>query len=35
MARAPRFNDPHAFGPVTLAYGQAHRLGLDAIPRPG
>jgi unsaturated rhamnogalacturonyl hydrolase len=27
-ARAPVLNDPHAFGPVTLAFGQALRLGI-------
>jgi unsaturated rhamnogalacturonyl hydrolase len=30
-ARAPLLNDPHAFGPVTLAFGQAHRLGMDHL----
>lgn len=34
MARAPLLNDPHAFGPVTLAFGQAHRLGLASLTRP-
>lgn len=33
MARAPLLNDPHAFGPVTLAYGQAYRLGIEAVAR--
>lgn len=27
----PVVNDPHAFGPVTLAFGQALRLGIDEI----
>lgn len=27
----PVVNDPHAFGPVTLAYGQALKLGIDEI----
>lgn len=29
----PVFNDAHAFGPVTLNYGQAMRLGIDEITR--
>ena len=33
-AQAPRINDPHAFGPLTLAFGQAHALGLHTIERP-
>ncbi len=33
MARAPVLNDPHAFGPLTLAFGQAHHLGLHTIER--
>lgn len=30
-ARAPVLNDPHAFGPVTLAFGQAYHLGVRYI----
>jgi unsaturated rhamnogalacturonyl hydrolase len=30
-ARAPVLNDPHAFGPVTLAFGQALNLGITEI----
>jgi unsaturated rhamnogalacturonyl hydrolase len=33
-ARAPVRNDPHAFGPVILAYGQALRLGLRSLEAP-
>jgi unsaturated rhamnogalacturonyl hydrolase len=33
MARAPQVNDPHAFGPLILAFGQAHALGLHTIER--
>lgn len=33
MARAARINDPHAFGPVSLAFGQAHALGINEINR--
>ncbi len=29
--RAPVVNDPHAFGPVTLAFGQALRLGISEV----
>lgn len=31
MARAPQVNDPHAFGPLILAFGQAQALGLHTI----
>ncbi len=31
MARAPIVNDCHAFGPVVLAMGQAHLLGIERI----
>jgi unsaturated rhamnogalacturonyl hydrolase len=31
QARPPVLNDPHAFGPVTLAYGQAYHLGITEI----
>lgn len=31
MAKAPVVNDPHAFGPVVLAMGQAHLLGIKTI----
>ena len=31
MARPPVLNDSHAFGPVTLAFGQALRLGITTI----
>jgi unsaturated rhamnogalacturonyl hydrolase len=31
MARPPVLNDIHAFGPVVLAMGQAHQLGLKSI----
>jgi unsaturated rhamnogalacturonyl hydrolase len=34
MARAPVVNDAHAFGPVVLAMGQAHALGIEQINRP-
>lgn len=27
----PVLNDPHAFGPVTLAFGQAAKLGIESI----
>ncbi len=30
-ARAPLLNDPHAFGPVTLAFGQAWALGIHDL----
>jgi unsaturated rhamnogalacturonyl hydrolase len=30
-ARAPLLNDTHAFGPVTLAFGQAYNLGIRQI----
>lgn len=30
-AQAPVVNDPHAFGPVVLAMGQAHLLGIRKI----
>lgn len=30
-ARSPVLNDPHAFGPVTLAFGQAHNLGIEEV----
>ena len=30
-ARGPVLNDPHAFGPVTLAFGQAFRLGIEEV----
>lgn len=33
MAKAPVVNDPHAFGPVVLAMGQAHLLGIQQISR--
>lgn len=33
MAKAPRLNDPHAFGPVVLSMGQAHLLGISQINR--
>ena len=33
MAKAPVINDPHAFGPVVLAMGQAHLLGIEKIDR--
>jgi unsaturated rhamnogalacturonyl hydrolase len=29
--RAPVINDAHAFGPVILAFGQAHSLGINGI----
>jgi unsaturated rhamnogalacturonyl hydrolase len=32
-ARAPLLNDTHAFGPVTLAFGQAYNLGIEQIER--
>jgi unsaturated rhamnogalacturonyl hydrolase len=31
MNHPHRLNDPHAFGPVTLAYTQALRLGIESI----
>ncbi len=31
MAKPPVLNDPHAFGPVALAFGQAHRLGIQQL----
>ena len=31
MARPPVLNDPHAFGPVVLAFAQAHRLGIEHV----
>lgn len=31
MAKPPVLNDSHAFGPVALAMGQAHRLGIQEI----
>ncbi|MFW5915275.1 MAG: glycoside hydrolase family 88 protein [Planctomycetota bacterium] len=30
-ARAPVRNDQHAFGPVILAFGQAHNLGIEQL----
>ncbi len=30
-ARPPVLNDPHAFGPVTLAFGQAYRIGIHQV----
>lgn len=30
-AMPPVLNDAHAFGPVTLAFGQAHKLGITTI----
>jgi len=33
MARRPAMNDPHAFGPVALAFGQAAALGISRIER--
>ncbi|AHF90921.1 glucuronyl hydrolase [Opitutaceae bacterium TAV5] len=33
MAQAPVLNDPHAFGPVVLASGQAHLLTIETIVR--
>jgi len=31
MASPPILNDPHAFGPVVLAMGQAHLLGIESL----
>jgi len=31
MAMPPIVNDPHAFGPVVLAMGQAHLLGITEV----
>jgi unsaturated rhamnogalacturonyl hydrolase len=31
MAKPPRLNDPHAFGPVVLCMGQAHLLGIQKV----
>lgn len=31
MAKRPLLNDHHAFGPLVLAYGQAHALGITEI----
>lgn len=33
MARPPILNDPHAFGPVSLAFGQGHALGISEVQR--
>lgn len=33
MARPPVLNDSHAFGPVALAMGQAHLLGMTTVHR--
>lgn len=33
MARPPAVNDPHAFGPVVLAFGQAAALGIQTVRR--
>jgi len=33
MATPPKLNDHHAFGPVVLAMGQAHLLGINQIER--
>lgn len=33
MAKAPQVNDRHAFGPLTLALGQAHALGIKTVER--
>lgn len=34
MARGPQVNDRHAFGPVSLAFGQAYINGLSDLPSP-
>lgn len=35
MAKPPIMNDQHAFGPVALAFGQAHALGIKEVTRKG